>query len=121
MRLTDDPDAAEWLGGLGGQSEDFDWDSGNLHKNRKHGVQPENVEALLVRPALLAGRIVEPSHDEPRWLLLGQDETGRRLALIFTRRGDRLRPISCRPMRKKERQFYDEALQDKGPPDEEGP
>jgi uncharacterized DUF497 family protein len=33
----------------------------------------------------------------------------RRLALIFTRRSDQLRPISCRPMRRNERRLYDEA------------
>lgn len=36
-------------------------------------------------------------------------DTGRRLALIFTRRDDQLRPITCRPMRRSERRFYDEA------------
>jgi uncharacterized DUF497 family protein len=30
--------------------------------------------------------------------------------LVFTRRGDRLRPISCRPMRRTERQVYEEAI-----------
>jgi uncharacterized DUF497 family protein len=34
---------------------------------------------------------------------------GRRAALIFARRGDKLRPISCRAMRKKEKEAYDAA------------
>jgi len=34
---------------------------------------------------------------------------GRRLALIFTRRGNRLRAISCRAMHRKERALYEEA------------
>ena len=50
----------------------------------------------------LADRIVEPAHDEPRWLLLGETNKGRRLALIFTRRGSKLRPSSCRQMRRNE-------------------
>jgi hypothetical protein len=41
--------------------------------------------------------------------MTGEDAAGRRLALIFTRRGDRLRPISCRAMRPKERALYEEA------------
>jgi uncharacterized DUF497 family protein len=57
----------------------------------------------------LAGSIIEPAHDEPHWLLLGETNAGRRLALIFTRRGEMLRPISCRPMRRNERRLYDEA------------
>ena len=53
-----------------------------------------------------------PAHDEDRWLLLGQEPHGCRLALIFTRRGERLRPISCRPMRANERKVYETARQE---------
>ena len=49
------------------------------------------------------------AHDEARWLLLGETDAERRLALIFTRRGNQLRPISCRPMRRNERRLYDDA------------
>jgi uncharacterized DUF497 family protein len=40
---------------------------------------------------------------------VGETDTGRRLALIFTRRDEKLRPITCRAMRRNERRFYDEA------------
>jgi uncharacterized DUF497 family protein len=110
MRLADDPEIARWVDGLAGTSEDFEWDDGNRSKNAKHGVVVDDVESLLAAPVLFAGKIVEPAHNELRWLLLGQTPTGRRLALIFTRRGDRLRPISCRPMRRKEREVYEEAI-----------
>ena len=36
----------------------------------------------------------------------------RLLALIFTRRGEQLRPISCRPMRRNERTLYEEACKE---------
>jgi len=114
MRLADDPGMARWVEGLAGASEDFEWDAGNRTKNAKHGVVAGEVESLLAAPVLFAGQVVEPAHDEPRWLLLGQTLTGRRLALIFTRRGDRLRPISCRPMRRKEREVYEEAVGNEG-------
>lgn len=110
MRLADDPEAARWLEDLAGAPEDFEWDEGNRDKNRKHGVEAQEVESILGGPILFAGRIVEPAHPESRWLLLGQDRGGRRLALIFTRRGDRLRPVSARPMRRKEREIYEEAI-----------
>ena len=58
-------------------------------------------------PVLFAGRILEPAHDELRYLLLGVTSGGRRAALVFARRGDKLRPISCRAMRKKEKEAYD--------------
>ena len=50
--------------------------------------------------------------------LAGKDGGGRRLALIFTRRGDRLRPVSARPMRRKEREVYEEAIDDQGEEDQ---
>jgi uncharacterized DUF497 family protein len=109
MRLAADPTTERWLIGLTGADHEFDWDIGNLTKNRKHDVEPRDIHALVVGDFYFAGRIVEPVHAEPRWLALGQDAAGRRLSLVFTRRGDRLRPISCRAMRPKERALYEEA------------
>ena len=110
MRLIEDGEAARWLEQLRGGPEDFEWDAGNCSKNRKHGVEPQDVEAMFGSPIVFAGRIVEPAHDEPRWLVLGASRRGRRLALILTRRRDRLRPVSCRPMRRNERRVYGEAI-----------
>lgn len=109
MKLVSDSSLDDWLAGLTGASEGFDWDEGNRAKGEKHGVEPSEVESLFRRTVFLAGRIVEPTHDEPRWLLLGETEAGRLLALIFTRREEKLRPISCRAMRRNERRLYDEA------------
>jgi hypothetical protein len=116
MKLAFDLEAASWLDGVAGETENFDWDAGNRAKNRKHEVEPEDIEAMFRRPRFIvfAGRIVGPTHDEPRWLVLGQDGRQRRLALVLTRRGDRLRPISCRPMRRKERILYEEAIRTRG-------
>lgn len=112
MRLLGDPETAAWLESLRGGSGDFDWDDGNRSKGRKHGVTVAATESMLRHSALFAGRIVEPEHPEARWLLLGVDDGGRRLALVFTRRGSRMRPISCRPMRRKESQAYEEAIRE---------
>ena len=109
MKLVPDSSLDAWLAALTGAAEEFDWDAGNRSKGRKHGVEPSEVESLFHRTIFLAGRIVEPAHAEPRWLLLGETDATRRLALIFTRRGKLLRPISCRPMRRNERRLYDEA------------
>jgi uncharacterized protein len=105
MRFVSDEPMARWLS----EAElEFDWDQGNNTKNLKHNVSRDEVESLFQNPIWFAGRIVEPLHQEIRWLLLGIDNKGRKLALIFTRRKDRLRPISCRPMRPKEKKLYDE-------------
>jgi uncharacterized DUF497 family protein len=88
----------------------MEWDVGNSTKSRtKHGFGTADVESLLDAPVLFAGRIVEPAHEEPRYLLLGMTAGGRRAALVFARRGDKLRPISCRAMRKREKEAYDAA------------
>lgn len=66
-------------------------------------------ESTLDGLVVFAGRIVEPAHDEARYLVLGVTSGGRHAALIFTRRGDKLRPISCRAMRKREKETCDAA------------
>jgi uncharacterized DUF497 family protein len=80
MKLVGDPEAEAWLEAL--SAEAFEWDSGNRSKNTKHRFESSEVESLFQRTVFLAGPIVEPAHDEPRWLLLGETNTGRRLALI---------------------------------------
>ena len=79
----------------------------------KHRVQGEEVESIFYsQKFIFAGRIVDPPHDEWRGLVLGRSDAGRPLALIFTRRGDKLRPISCRPMRIGERRLYETSIQE---------
>ena len=113
MKLAGDPATERGLIGLTGADHVFEWDIGNLTKNQKHGVEPGDVQALIGGDFYFAGRIVEPVHTERRWLALGEDAAGRWLARVFTRRGDRLRPISCRAMRPKERALYEEARNQK--------
>jgi uncharacterized DUF497 family protein len=106
MKLVADPDAAAWLGAR----PELEWDAGNSTKSQtKHGFRTADVESLLDAPVLFAGRIVEPTHEEARCLLLGVTAGGRRAALVFARRGEKLRPISCRAMRKREKEEYDAA------------
>lgn len=106
MKLAADPGTAAWLATL----PIVEWDAGNVTKSEtKHRITALDVEAMLVGPTLFAGRILEPAHEEPRWLVLGR---GRNtvLALVFTRRGNLLRPISCRRARTNERRLYVEAV-----------
>ena|SRR3989442_11202999 len=114
MRLVENPHAASWLDTLEGEARDFEWDTRNRTKLKKHEVEEEDVESMFRSPIIFAGRIIEPAHDEPRWLVLGKSVRGRKLALILTRRGERLRPISCRAMRRDERKVYEEAIRAEG-------
>lgn len=81
MELVDDPGTQAWLeaGEFG-----FEWDAGNSGKSeRKHGVADATTEAGM--------------------------NTARGFTCIFARRGNSVRPISCRPMRDEERKRYDQA------------
>ena len=66
MKLSPDSSLDEWLGGLTGAAGQFDWDAGNRSKGQKHGVEASDVESLFRRTVFLAGRIVEPRHDDVR-------------------------------------------------------
>ncbi|MBI3785010.1 MAG: BrnT family toxin [Deltaproteobacteria bacterium] len=107
MKLVTDGETAAWLA----ERPSFQWDAGNSTKSEvKHGHSVEEVESMMKGNTLLAGRIIEPDRGEPRWLLLGTSASGAPLALVFARRGDLLRPISCRAMRKNERRLYGKAI-----------
>ncbi len=107
MRLVADQAAADWLATGPG----FKWDAGNQTKNAtKHNVTIEEAESLLQNAFVLAGRVIEPHYDERRRVLLGRATGGRLLTMVFTRRGDRLRIISCRPMAQKERKLCAKAV-----------
>lgn len=96
----------EFVAGL----EGFEWDEGNAEKNwRRHGVrQVEAEQALLNRPLVVALDLGH-SREEVRFMALGQTDAQRRLFVIFTIRGTRIRVISVRPMSAKEQRVYDQA------------
>lgn len=90
--------------------EEFEWDAGNTDKNwLRHAVrQAEAEQALLNTPLVLAADITH-SRAEARFIALGQTDTGRGLAVVFTVRGKRIRVISARAMSRTERRAYDQA------------
>ena len=113
MKFVADQEASLWLRDFVPDSDNFDWDKGNVTKNAKHGVRPEEIESIFYQEKFVfAGRIIEPAHAEWRGLILGRIDAGWPLALIFTRRGDKLRPISCRTMRSGERRLYEASIQE---------
>lgn len=86
---------------------EFNWDTGNKGKNKKHGVEDgESEEAffdgkkIILKDALHSAR-------EPRFILLGQTRRNRLLLIVFTKRGKKLRIISARDVNKKEKYLYE--------------
>ena len=85
----------------------FDWDEGNRGKNwRLHDVTDAESEQIFFNQPLLTLSDEEYANGEARYLALGRTDRGRRLAVIFTSRQDRLRVISARDMTRRERTLY---------------
>jgi uncharacterized protein len=90
-----------------GEFTGFDWDEGNRGKNwRLHDVSDTECEQIFFNQPLLTLPDEEHADGEARYLALGRTDRGRRLAVIFTSRRDRLRVISAREMTKRERTLY---------------
>lgn len=84
----------------------FDWDTGNRSKCRKHGVTTGDIESLFTKPVL----IIDDPFDitiETRYRAIGRSNSGRLIFVVFTLRGDLIRPISARFMHTKEIERYE--------------
>lgn len=89
--------------------EGFQWDEGNASKNwTRHNVsQSEAEQVFLNRPLVVVGA---PFRAEDRWFAFGHTDAGRLLTVVFTIRGSLLRVISVRPMSRRERRGYGQAI-----------
>lgn len=90
----------------------FEWDAGNWEKNRKHEVHAFECEQVFFNKPLLILDDAKHSVAEDRFAAFGQTDRGRRLVVVYTRRGNLLRVISARDMNRKEREFYEHAIED---------
>ena len=89
--------------------EGFQWDQANSSKNwTRHRVsQTEAEQVFLNRPVVVTDARPGP---EARWFAFGRTDGDRRLTVVFTIRGPRLRVISARPMSRSEKKRYDQAI-----------
>jgi len=86
----------------------FQWDKGNIDKNLdKHGVENWECEQIFFNEPLIVLNDPKHSQAEKRWAIFGKTDAGRRLTVIFTKRGDLIRVISARDMNRKERYYYE--------------
>ncbi|PIR23537.1 MAG: hypothetical protein COV44_02085 [Deltaproteobacteria bacterium CG11_big_fil_rev_8_21_14_0_20_45_16] len=90
----------------------FEWDAGNRSKSTaKHGVSTDEVESVFRGGLAVPLGIQEsPRVDEERLGLVGPTATGKMLAIAFTLREGKVRPISARPTHKKEKGAYEQIL-----------
>jgi uncharacterized DUF497 family protein len=87
----------------------FEWNPEKATNNKKtHGITFD--EASTAFKDTLSLTIYDPLHseDESRLVLIGNSHRNRLLVVIHTERGDRVRIISARKAKKKERQHYEE-------------
>jgi uncharacterized DUF497 family protein len=88
----------------------FEWDKANILKNwEKHRVSHIECEEVFFSQPLVTGADEPHSERETRYYALGETDDRRRLFIVFTVRGDRIRVISARDMSRKERQAYEKA------------
>ncbi len=83
-----------------------EWDAVKADENlAKHGV--DFADAVLVLEDDLAITVEDRDHDELRMATLGTDPYGRILVVVYTWRGDAVRPISARKANRSERRQYE--------------
>lgn len=93
----------------------FEWDEFNFAKSfEKHSISCRETEQVFFNEPLIYPD-VKHSIDEVRQLAFGMSDCGVKLLVAFTlrRRGAKvfIRPISSRPMHKRERSLYEKASQ----------
>ena len=85
----------------------FEWDDGNLHKNRrKHGISAQEAEEVFVNNPFIMMDDIKHSVIEKRYHALGTTNEGKKLSVCFTIRERSIRIISARIMSKKELAIY---------------
>jgi uncharacterized DUF497 family protein len=83
----------------------FDWDEGNSGKNwALHQVSDGECEQVFFNEPLAATYDSDHSEQEDRIAVLGKTDARRKLFVVCTIRGDLIRVISARDMKKLERE-----------------
>ncbi|MGH2532935.1 MAG: BrnT family toxin [Thermomicrobiales bacterium] len=79
---------------------DIEWDAGNIdHIIERHDIYPEEAEQVFRNGAYIR-------HEAGGYRAYGQSDSGQYLFVACLLRGNRVRVISARPMRAKERRLY---------------
>lgn len=88
----------------------FDWDKGIIDKSWvRHKVSFKECDEVFLNQPLLLNLDKRHSGKETRFQVLGKTNKGRKLFLVFTIRGKKIRVISGRDQNKKERRRYEKA------------
>jgi len=87
----------------------FEWDEAKAKKNlKKHGVDFDEGKTIFNDPLLLSFPDIGSSEVEERYVNIGLSVRDRVLVLIHTERQGKIRIISCRKAKARERRHYEE-------------
>lgn len=86
----------------------FEWDKGNVSKNKKHNVEDKEVEEVFFDESKKTFKDHLHSNGEERFRIIGKTKKGRLLFVVFTMRKGKARIISARDISKKEVYLYEE-------------
>lgn len=87
---------------------DFEWDDRKAEYNlQKHGVSFPEASTVFYDPLSITFDDPDHSDEEERFIIIGVSKQGRLLMVAHTDRGDRIRLISARILRSKERRLYE--------------
>ena len=93
--------------------EGFDWDKGNIEKNwERHRVSYLECEEVFFNQPLVVHEDEAHSGAENRYYGLGKTNDDRHLFIVFTIRNKKVRVISARDMKRRERRFYREEIEE---------
>jgi uncharacterized protein len=84
----------------------FDWDAGNRVKCQKHGMSLLEIESVFAGRVLMIGDSANSALEE-RQRAIGRTASGRMAFVVFTMRGEGIRPISARYMHRGEVEAYE--------------
>jgi len=86
----------------------FEWDSGNIGKNKKkHGVDEKEAEEAFFDAGKVMYKDTFHSLKEERYIMLGETKMKRLLFVVFTKRKKKIRIISARDVNRKEVSLYE--------------
>ena len=79
---------------MGPEIPEFDWDDANRSHLAQHDISPDEAEQAILDPYAVLLEI-QTGGEEERTKALGATASGRILTVIFTFRGDAIRPITA--------------------------
>jgi uncharacterized DUF497 family protein len=89
------------------KSLEFEWDKGNIGKNKKRKVGDSEAEEVFFDRNKIVFKDALHSGKELRFILIGKTKKGRLLYLVFTKRKSKIRIVSARDINRKEVNIYE--------------